>query len=79
MRILIAGATGLIGIRLVPLLVAAGHDVAGITRTAAKASSLRDLAASPIVCDVYDADALTAATAARRVVKTRGRGGLVDG
>lgn len=62
MRILVAGATGQIGIRLVPLLVAAGHDVAGITRTPAKAPSLRDLGASPIVCDVYDADALTAAT-----------------
>jgi NAD(P)-dependent dehydrogenase (short-subunit alcohol dehydrogenase family) len=64
MRILIAGATGLIGIRLVPLLVAAGHDVAGITRTQAKAQSLRDLGSSPIVCDVYDAAALAAATSA---------------
>jgi uncharacterized protein YbjT (DUF2867 family) len=63
MRILVAGATGLIGIRLVPLLVAAGHDVAGITRTPAKAALLADLGAEPIVCDVYDAPALTAATA----------------
>jgi nucleoside-diphosphate-sugar epimerase len=33
MRIFVAGASGVIGIRLVPLLVAAGHEVAGMTRS----------------------------------------------
>jgi len=63
MRIFIAGASGLIGVRLVPLLVAAGHAVAGLTRSPEKAGRLRDLGAQPVVCDVYDADALTVAVA----------------
>jgi nucleoside-diphosphate-sugar epimerase len=55
MRIFVAGASGAIGVRLVPLLVAAGHRVAGMTRTAAKAERLRELGAEPVVCDVFDA------------------------
>jgi len=61
MRVFLAGATGVIGVRLVPLLVAAGHEVAGLTRSPEKAESLRALGAEPIVCDVFDADALRAA------------------
>ncbi|PXX58797.1 putative NAD(P)-binding protein [Nocardia tenerifensis] len=61
MRIFLAGATGVIGTRLLPLLVAAGHEVAGMTRSAAKADQVRAAGAVPVVCDVYDADALTAA------------------
>jgi len=58
MRIFIAGATGVIGIRLVPLLVADGHEVTGMTRSTQKAGALRELGARPAVCDVYDADDL---------------------
>jgi nucleoside-diphosphate-sugar epimerase len=58
MRIFVAGATGVIGIRLVPVLLDAGHAVAGMTRTPSKADMLRSLGAEPVVCDVYDADAL---------------------
>jgi nucleoside-diphosphate-sugar epimerase len=61
LRIFVAGATGVIGTRLVPLLVAEGHTVAGMTRSQAKAQRLRELGAEPVVCDVFDADALTAA------------------
>jgi len=61
MRIFIAGASGVIGIRLLPLLVAAGHQVAGMTRTPAKIAGLEALGAEPVLCDVYDADALRAA------------------
>jgi len=57
-RVFLAGASGVIGVRLVPLLVRAGHDVAGMTRTPAKADTLRGLGADPVVCDVYDADGL---------------------
>lgn len=58
-----AGATGVIGIRLVPLLVADGHAVAGMTRSPEKAETLRALGAEPVVCDVFDADALRDAVA----------------
>jgi uncharacterized protein YbjT (DUF2867 family) len=58
-RIFLAGATGVIGSRLVPLLVEAGHDVAGMTRTPEKAPWLSSVGAEPVVCNVFDADALT--------------------
>ena len=61
MRIFLAGGTGVIGIRLVPLLVQAGHTVAGMTRSPAKVADLEALGATAVVCDVYDAEALTAA------------------
>lgn len=66
MRIFVAGATGVIGCRVVPLLVGEGHIVAGMTRTAAKADLIRSAGAEPVVCDVFDADALTAAVLAFR-------------
>jgi nucleoside-diphosphate-sugar epimerase len=61
MRILVAGATGVIGARLVPLLVDDGHTVAGLTRSPEKRQSLEAAGAEAIVCDVYDASALKAA------------------
>jgi nucleoside-diphosphate-sugar epimerase len=64
MRIFVAGASGAIGTQLLPLLTSAGHEVAGMTRTAAKASRLAELGAEPIVCDVFDAAALTEAVVA---------------
>lgn len=57
-RIFLAGATGAIGQRLIPLLCAAGHHVTGTTRFEAKASMLRALGAEPVVVDVFDAAAL---------------------
>jgi nucleoside-diphosphate-sugar epimerase len=58
MRIFLAGASGVIGARVVPLLVEAGHAVAGMTRSTEKVDALRALGAEPVVCDAYDADAL---------------------
>jgi nucleoside-diphosphate-sugar epimerase len=58
MRIFIAGATGAIGKRLVPLLRANGHEVVGTTRSRAKAGDLRALSAEPVVLDILDADAV---------------------
>jgi uncharacterized protein YbjT (DUF2867 family) len=58
MRIFLAGASGVIGLRLLPLLVAGGHEVAGMTRSPGKLGRLRALGAEPVLCDVYDADAL---------------------
>lgn len=58
MRIFLAGASGVIGVRLLPLLVAAGHEVAGMTRSPGKLDGLKALGAEPVLCDVYDAEAL---------------------
>jgi nucleoside-diphosphate-sugar epimerase len=63
-RIFLAGASGVIGLRLVPLLVERGHVVAGMTRTPEKADGLRELGAQPVVCDVYDAGRLNDEVAA---------------
>ena len=61
MRVFVAGASGVIGVRLVPLLVAAGHEVAGLTRSPEKVETLRRLGAFPVVRDVFDRKALRAA------------------
>ena len=58
MRIFVAGATGVIGVRLVPLLVQAGHEVAGLTRSVEKTETLLAQGAEPVVCDVFDAEPL---------------------
>jgi nucleoside-diphosphate-sugar epimerase len=63
-RIFVAGATSVIGARLVPLLVAEGHTVAGMTRSPGKARLVRELGAEPVACDVFDLAALTGAVAA---------------
>jgi hypothetical protein len=63
-RIFVAGASGLIGVRLVPLLVSAGYDVAGTTRTPAKAEQLAALGAEPVVADALDREALIGAVRA---------------
>jgi nucleoside-diphosphate-sugar epimerase len=63
-RIYFAGASGVIGSRLVPLLVGAGHTVGAMTRSAEKAHWLASVGAQPIVCDVFDRPALTSAVRA---------------
>ena len=56
-----AGASGVIGQRLIPRLVQAGHIVGGMTRSANKTELLSHLGAEPILCDVFDREALTRA------------------
>jgi nucleoside-diphosphate-sugar epimerase len=58
MRIFVAGASGAIGRRLVPLLVDAGHDVVGMTRSEGKRDLLQGLGATPVVADALDPDAV---------------------
>jgi nucleoside-diphosphate-sugar epimerase len=58
MRIFVAGATGAIGRQLVPRLVAAGHEVHGMTRVESKQAMLYDLGAVPVVADALDAERL---------------------
>jgi nucleoside-diphosphate-sugar epimerase len=55
-RVFVAGATGAIGRQLVPLLVAGGHEVHGMTRRASKRAMLDELGAVPVVADALDAD-----------------------
>ncbi|MGY2061712.1 NAD(P)H-binding protein, partial [Nocardia gipuzkoensis] len=64
MRIFLAGASGVLGTRLTPLLIATGCEVAGMTRSPRKAELLAGLGAEPVVCDVYDAAALEQAVRA---------------
>jgi nucleoside-diphosphate-sugar epimerase len=63
MRIFLAGATGAVGRRLVPMLVEAGHEVTGTTRSPAKADRLRAAGAEPAVVDALDAGAVREAVA----------------
>lgn len=58
MRIFLAGASGVIGQRLIPRLVQTGHLVGGLTRSASKTELLSHLGAEPILCDVFDREAL---------------------
>ncbi len=66
MRVLVAGATGAIGRQLVPRLVAAGHEVHGMTRTESKQAMLYELGAVPVVADALDPDQVAEAVARAR-------------
>ncbi|HLJ43556.1 MAG TPA: NAD(P)-dependent oxidoreductase [Candidatus Binataceae bacterium] len=65
-KIFLAGATGAVGLRMLPLLRAAGYEVTGTTRVAYKAEELRAAGIIPAMVDVFDAAALKAAVAAAR-------------
>jgi nucleoside-diphosphate-sugar epimerase len=58
MKVFLAGATGVVGRRLAVLLRRAGHEVAGTTRSEAKAAALQAIGAVPVLVDAYDADKL---------------------
>src|SRR3954454_22632702 len=64
MKVFLAGATGALGRRLVPQLLAGGHTVVGTTRSQDKIPLLWDLGAKPVVVDVLDRDAVLAAIGA---------------
>lgn len=66
MRVFVAGATGVLGLPVVRRLAAAGHEVVGLTRSAAKARLLAALGAEVSVADALDAPALRAAVLAAR-------------
>jgi 2-alkyl-3-oxoalkanoate reductase len=63
MNIFVAGAAGALGQQLVPQLVAKGHEVVGMTRSASKQDLLRSLGARPVVADALDPDAVAQAVA----------------
>jgi nucleoside-diphosphate-sugar epimerase len=63
MKVFVAGATGALGRELVPQLVARGHEVVGMTRSASKQDLVRSLGARPVVADALDPDAVAQAVA----------------
>ena len=66
MRVFVAGGTGVIGRRLVPQLVARGHQVTATTTSAAKVGVLKQLGADGVVMDGLDAVSVGEAVAAAR-------------
>ena len=58
MKVFVAGATGAVGKRLVPLLVASGYEVTGSSRSPDNARWLSDLGATPVVVDALDRTAV---------------------
>jgi nucleoside-diphosphate-sugar epimerase len=66
MRVFVAGATGAIGKQLVPRLVAAGHEVHGMTRSESKQAMLCDLGAVPVIADALDPDQVAEAVGGAR-------------
>lgn len=63
MKVFVAGATGVLGRELVPQLVARGHEVVGMTKSASKQDMVRRLGARPVVADALDPDAVAQAVA----------------
>jgi nucleoside-diphosphate-sugar epimerase len=66
MRIFLAGASGVLGRRLVPMLAHRGHTVIGSTRSAARADAVRALGAEPAILDGLDRDSVLAAVTAAK-------------
>jgi nucleoside-diphosphate-sugar epimerase len=58
MRVLLVGASGAIGTRLVPQLIEHGHEVVGTVRSPANAERVRALGAKPVVLDLLDPQAV---------------------
>jgi len=65
-RVFVAGASGAIGRRLMPLLRNAGHDVTGMTRAPDAAREMKAAGVEPTIVDVFDAVALERAVTAAR-------------
>lgn len=63
MKVFVAGATGVLGRALIPLLVACDHEVVGMTRSTSKQELVRSLGARPVVADALDPDAVARAVA----------------
>ncbi|HEX5577782.1 MAG TPA: NAD(P)-dependent oxidoreductase [Gemmatimonadaceae bacterium] len=68
MKIFVAGATGVIGRRLIPLLVDAGGDVTAVARSPAKAAQLKKQGAKPVTVDLFDPAAVEEAVLGHQTV-----------
>jgi nucleoside-diphosphate-sugar epimerase len=58
MKILVTGATGVVGRRLMPILVRAGHEVRAVARSREKADALRAQGVKPVALDLFSPDAV---------------------
>jgi nucleoside-diphosphate-sugar epimerase len=65
-RVFVAGAAGVIGRQLVPMLVGAGYEVVGTTRDSARRDWLASVGATPIELDIFDPEAVRAVIASAR-------------
>ncbi len=61
MRVFVAGGSGVVGSRLIPALLEAGHEVSAGTRSEARAPGIRALGAEPVVADALDREAIVGA------------------
>ncbi|HEY2141145.1 MAG TPA: NAD(P)-dependent oxidoreductase [Solirubrobacteraceae bacterium] len=66
MRVFVAGATGVLGRRLLPVLLAADHEPIAMTRSREKADAFTAAGIEAVVCDAYDSEGLTRAVASAR-------------
>jgi nucleoside-diphosphate-sugar epimerase len=66
MRVFLAGASGVIGRRLLPMLLAEGHQVTGMTRTPERLAVLQSAGAEAVLADALDPAAVHRAVAAAR-------------
>jgi nucleoside-diphosphate-sugar epimerase len=66
MKIFIAGASGAVGRRLLPMLARRGHSVVATTRSAQRVTQLRTLGAEPVVVDAFDRAAVVRAIESAR-------------
>src|SRR5262245_37748108 len=67
-KVLISGATGVIGARTIPLLLAAGHEVSALVRSPDRAAQLAGTGVKPVMADLFDASGLRAALSGHEVV-----------
>src|SRR5262245_39960540 len=67
-KVLISGATGVIGARTIPLLLAAGHEVSALVRSPDRAARLAAVGAKPVLADLFDPSGLRAAVSGHEIV-----------
>jgi nucleoside-diphosphate-sugar epimerase len=68
MKVFVTGATGVLGRRAVPLLVAEGHEVTAVARSEEKAAAVRAAGATPVTVDLFDAGAVKEEVAGHEAV-----------